>query len=85
MARQSGGNASTKTPQATNDTDYLLLASEDVSIFFGNSFASKTSLDSVSPGESFQAFLGIDPSVKVNTTTCVHSLETKKRKRSRGM
>ncbi|CAN0311263.1 unnamed protein product, partial [Ectocarpus sp. 8 AP-2014] len=50
---------------ATNDTDYLLLASEDVSIFFDNSFVAKTSLASVSPGESFQTFLGIDPAVKV--------------------
>eukprot|EP00904_Undaria_pinnatifida_P004389 jgi/Undpi1/13951/HiC_scaffold_9.g03602.m1 len=52
--------------KATNDTDYLLLASDDVSIFFGNSFATKTSLESVSPGETFQAFLGIDPTVKIN-------------------
>lgn len=36
-----------------------------MSIFFGNSFATKTSLESVSPGETFQAFLGIDPTVKV--------------------
>ncbi|CAM9132840.1 unnamed protein product [Ectocarpus fasciculatus] len=50
---------------ATNNTDYLLLASEDVSIFFDNSFVTKTSLTSVSPGESFQTFLGIDPAVKV--------------------
>ncbi|CAM9173604.1 unnamed protein product [Ectocarpus sp. 12 AP-2014] len=50
---------------ATNNTDYLLLASEDVSIFFDNSFVTKTSLASVSPGESFQTFLGIDPAVKV--------------------
>ncbi|CAN0195385.1 unnamed protein product [Ectocarpus sp. 6 AP-2014] len=50
---------------ATNNTDYLLLASEDVSIFFDNSFVAKTSLTSVSPGESFQTFLGIDPAVKV--------------------
>lgn len=52
-------------PQATNNTDYLLLASDDVSIFFDNSFVTKTSLTSVSPGESFQTFLGIDPAVKV--------------------
>lgn len=51
--------------QATNNTDYLLLASKDVSIFFDNSFVTKTSLTSVSPGESFQTFLGIDPAVKV--------------------
>lgn len=51
--------------QATNNTDYLLLASNDVSIFFDNSFVTKTCLASVSPGESFQTFLGIDPAVKV--------------------
>lgn len=51
--------------QATNDTDYLLLTSQDVSVFFDNSFVAKTSLTAVSPGESFQTFLGIDPAVKV--------------------
>ena len=55
-------------PQATNNTDYLLLASNDVSIFFDNSFVTKTSLTTVSPGESFQTFLGIDPAVKVKKT-----------------
>ncbi|CBN77798.1 conserved unknown protein [Ectocarpus siliculosus] len=51
--------------KATNNTDYLLLASNNVSIFFDNSFVTKTSLSSVSPGESFQTFLGIDPAVKI--------------------
>ncbi|CAN0334962.1 unnamed protein product, partial [Ectocarpus sp. 12 AP-2014] len=51
--------------KATNNTDYLLLASNDVSIFFDNSFVTKTNLASVSPGESFQTFLGIDPAVKI--------------------
>eukprot|EP00903_Cladosiphon_okamuranus_P007601 g7372.t1 len=51
--------------KATNNTDYLLLASEDVSVFFDNSFVAKTVLTSVSPGESFQTFLGTDPAVKV--------------------
>lgn len=55
-----------RAQQATNDSDYLLLASDDVSVFFDNSLATKTSLASVSPGESFQAFLGTDPAVKVN-------------------
>lgn len=53
--------------QATNNTDYLLLASSNVSIFFDNSFVAKTNLRSVSPGESFQTFLGIDPAVKVRS------------------
>ncbi|CAM9996289.1 unnamed protein product [Ascophyllum nodosum] len=51
--------------KTTNDTEYELLPSNDVSIFFDNSFVTKTSLTSVSPGESFQAFLGIDPAVKI--------------------
>ncbi|CAM9464964.1 unnamed protein product [Scytosiphon promiscuus] len=51
--------------KATNSTDYLLLASDAVSVFFDNSFVAKTSLNSVSPGDSFQTFLGVDPAVKV--------------------
>lgn len=51
--------------KATNNTDYLLLASDDVSIYFDNSFVNKTSLAFVSPGESFQTFLGVDPAVKI--------------------
>eukprot|EP00752_Nemacystus_decipiens_P003003 g2786.t1 len=51
--------------KATNNTDYLLLASEDVSVFFDKSFVAKTNLTSVSPGESFQTFLGTDPAVKI--------------------
>ncbi|CAM9779998.1 unnamed protein product, partial [Hapterophycus canaliculatus] len=51
--------------KATNSTDYLLLASDAVSVFFDNSFVAKTSLNSVSPGESFQTFLGVDPAVKI--------------------
>ena len=67
MCLRNVGTRSAQTRQATNNTDYLLLASDDVSIFFGNSFATKTSLESVSPGETFQTFLGIDPTVKVKT------------------
>lgn len=64
-------------PQATNNTDYLLLASDDVSIFFDNSFVTKTSLTSVSPGESFQTFLGIDPAVKVKKQQSAQSTPNK--------
>jgi hypothetical protein len=52
--------------KAVNVTDYLLLASDDVSIFFDNRFVTKTALRSVSPGESFDVFLDIDPAVKVS-------------------
>ncbi|CAM9996220.1 unnamed protein product [Ascophyllum nodosum] len=51
--------------KATNHTEYELLPSDDVSIFFDDNFTTKTSMTSVSPGESFQAFIGIDPAVKV--------------------
>ncbi|KAG5177473.1 hypothetical protein JKP88DRAFT_347016 [Tribonema minus] len=52
-----------------NTTDYLLLASDDVSIFFDNRFVTKTSLRTVSPGEGFDVFLGVDPAVKVSGST----------------
>ncbi|CAN0080877.1 unnamed protein product [Pylaiella littoralis] len=48
-----------------NNTDYFLLASDDVTLFLDNSFVAKTNINSVFPGESFQTFLGIDPAVKV--------------------
>lgn len=51
--------------QATNNTDYQLLESENVSIFVDNNFVAKTTLASVSPGESFQTCLGYDPAIKV--------------------
>jgi hypothetical protein len=56
-----------------NVTDYLLLASDDVSIFFDNRFVTKTALRSVSPGESFDVFLGIDPAVKVCACIYIHA------------
>ena len=62
--------------QATNHTEYELLPSDDVSIFFDDNFTTKTSMTSVSPGESFQAFIGIDPAVKVcnarRNVHCIH-------------
>jgi uncharacterized protein (TIGR02231 family) len=48
-----------------NVTDYHILSSPDVSIFFGNSFVSRTNLRSVAPGESFDLFLGKDPACRV--------------------
>ena len=58
-----GENASV---QATNNTDYLLLPSDAVSVFLDNSFASKTSMAFNSPGETFQTFLGMDPTIKAS-------------------
>lgn len=63
-----------ETVQATNDTEFHLLPSQDVSIFLDNTFVMKTSLDSVFPGESFQACLGVDPSVKVRWSPKVSDL-----------
>ncbi|CAM9856007.1 unnamed protein product, partial [Choristocarpus tenellus] len=51
--------------QTTNTSNYQLLGSNDVSIFFDNSFVAKTCLPSVAPGESFQICLGVDTAVKV--------------------
>lgn len=51
--------------QATNNTDYQLLESKNVSIFVDSNFVAKTSMNSVSPGESFQTCLGYDPAIKV--------------------
>ena len=48
-----------------NTTEYLLLASNDVSVFFDKRFVSKTNLRSVSPGEKFDLFLGVDKAIKV--------------------
>lgn len=63
-------------PQAKNNTDYLLLASDDASIFVGNSVVTKTSIPSVSPGESFETFFGVDPAVKVRTKSAYSSSTT---------
>ncbi|CAN0035949.1 unnamed protein product, partial [Phaeothamnion confervicola] len=35
------------------------------SVFFDNAFVTKTELNTVAPGESFQLFLGVDKSVRV--------------------
>lgn len=52
--------------KATNNTDYLLLASNSVSVFLDNSFTSRTSMAFVSPGETFQTFLGMDPTIQAS-------------------
>ena len=48
-----------------NTSNYPLLPSNKVSVFFDGSFVATTDLDHVSPGESFRSFLGVDPSVKL--------------------
>lgn len=57
--------------QTTNDTDFLLLSSKEVSIFFNNTFVTKTTIANVSPGESFVTCLGVDQSVKVSLVKLV--------------
>lgn len=59
------GCCSCRMAQATSDTDFLLLSSNEVSIFFGNTFVTKTAITNISPGESFVTCLGVDHSVKV--------------------
>ena len=53
----------TRTP---NTSDYPLLASDQVSVFFDGNFVTTSSMKHVSPGESFHSFLGVDSSVKVD-------------------
>lgn len=48
-----------------NTSDYPFLASPKVNVFLDGSFVSTTSINDVSPGESFRNFLGVDPAVRV--------------------
>mmetsp|Transcript_3858 Transcript_3858/g.10588 ORF Transcript_3858/g.10588 Transcript_3858/m.10588 type:complete len:638 (-) Transcript_3858:297-2210(-) len=48
-----------------NTSDFPLLASAKVNVFLDGSFVSTTSINNVSPGESFRNFLGVDPAVRV--------------------
>jgi len=50
-----------------NSSDYPILSSNHVSIFLDTTFVSKTSLAAVSPGEYFHSFLGVEPSVKIDS------------------
>jgi uncharacterized protein (TIGR02231 family) len=48
--------------EVTNDSPYILLPGR-ASIFHGSDYVGKTSLSTVTPGETFTIDLGIDPSV----------------------
>ena len=48
--------------EVTNDSPYILLPGR-ASIFHGSDYVGKTSLSTVTPGETFTLDLGIDPSV----------------------
>ncbi|CAM9101707.1 unnamed protein product [Laminaria digitata] len=63
--------------KATNNTDYLLLASDSVSVFLDNSFTSRTSMAFVSPGETFQTFLGMDPTIQTTVAPPRRASKTK--------
>eukprot|EP01080_Neovahlkampfia_damariscottae_P002473 gene2473-3182_t len=47
-----------------NESDYQLLTGR-MSIFYNNDFVSKSNLTSVAPGESFEAYLGVDTEIKL--------------------
>jgi len=51
--------------RATNQSQYKLLASTKVSVFFDGGFVTTTSLKDISPGEEIMTFLGADTGVKV--------------------
>jgi len=79
--------------KTTNTSSFELLPSNEVNIFFDGSYVSKSTMPSVSPGESFESFLGADSSVRISTTpeykvhtkggyfsktdSCAHTLVTK--------
>jgi hypothetical protein len=48
-----------------NNSPYPLLASDNVSIYLDGNFVSKSSLPQTNAGESFQVFIGVDQSVKL--------------------
>jgi uncharacterized protein (TIGR02231 family) len=48
-----------------NNSPFPLLASQNVSIYLDGNFMSKSTMKQASSGESFQIFIGVDPSVKV--------------------
>lgn len=54
--------------KTTNNSSFELLPSNEVNIFFDGSYVSKSTMPSVSPGESFESFLGADSSVRITTT-----------------
>ncbi|KHJ90290.1 hypothetical protein OESDEN_09870, partial [Oesophagostomum dentatum] len=53
------------TAYATN-TSQLTFLPGDAAVYHGNSFVSKTTMNSVFPGEKFTVFLGVDPAVHID-------------------
>ena len=60
--------------EASNKSDYILLPGR-ASIFHGSDYVGKTSLSTISPNETFQIDLGIDPSI-TGTRTLVEKTTT---------
>lgn len=60
-----------------NTSRFPLLSSEKVSVFMDGNFISTTKMRPVSPGESFDIFLGVDPALKVEYRPCRTSAKTK--------
>lgn len=63
--------------KVTNTSRYPLLASDKVSVFMDGNFITTTTMRLVSPGESFNIFLGVDPALKVEYRPCRTSSSTK--------
>jgi uncharacterized protein (TIGR02231 family) len=51
--------------KTTNTSQYHLLPSEKVSVFLDGSFTTTSKLQDISPGESFNTFLGVDGAIRV--------------------
>jgi uncharacterized protein (TIGR02231 family) len=63
--------------KARNLSDYPLLASDRASIFLDDNFVSKSSLPLTGPGNTFEFFLGVDPSIKAEYLPCQTISKTK--------
>ncbi|KXS20323.1 hypothetical protein M427DRAFT_52545 [Gonapodya prolifera JEL478] len=58
-----------------NDSEYALLPGP-ASVFLDNNFVAKSTLDNVSPQETFECSLGVDPSIRVTRRPVVKTTET---------
>lgn len=63
--------------KTVNTSKFPLLASSKVSIFLDGNFISTSSIKQTNSGESFNIFLGVDPSIKVEYLPCRSSTKVK--------
>ncbi len=63
--------------QTKNTSNFPLLPSSDVSIFIDGNFISNSSLAQTNPGEKFQIYLGVDPTIKIEHEPCKVTSRTK--------